>query len=500
VKTPFEASPPAQLVGTPTATGSRATASTASLPLANGTQELTFLVGAVDPTDSAGLCLVLDYDLGGVDYGRQRSSSRLRFLVADEVLDIPMGELDVPVPLRSYPSPPRLVKQSIGAAHDPPATLTRAVAASYALTLARPSIAQDDLHLSLLFNGAPLDHDDLGPLPGAPLFAPLARFRDFQTRYGETALAAIEAGAADAVQWVRDVVALVQDVATGWQAEGQSEQSDVARAGAPAAPPAPLTWDFVLRVPDQTKPNELLLRWNGRDAAPDAGWPVIEGTSGTPAPGGAMAYTLGSSANVTEPTLVWSDLSVVTNQSISAAAWTVRNESLAGCGGSQQPRTTNPSLVYGGSTAAFEAPAVPMLEVPGTLTIQSTSLDDAVSQLVTQVMQPLSPDAEVGWRLQVAYSFALAAAEGEPRTEVPVIVIRTSVTTAASPPAGVETPQQFATAIEAGLANWHRDFAPSDEGAVLLFSVTLFAASSDQPLARLLNIEAPVSQSGWWPA
>ncbi len=486
---------PAELVGTPSATGSRA----ATLPIADGTWELTFLVAPGDPAETGRLRLAPDLHLSGVDHGKQaRSSSRLGFLVSDAALAVPMGELDIPVPLRGYPSPPRLVEQSIAAAHDPPASLTRSVEASYTLTLASPSAAQDDVHLSLLFNGAALDRSEPGPAPDAPLLAPLARFNDFQERYGETAVAAIEAGAASAKQWLRDIVALARDVAAAWRGESQGESSDPVTGPAPAGSPAPFTWDFVLRVPDRRRPNELLLRWNGTGTAPDASWPAIEGAGGTPAPGGARAYTLGATANVAKPRLVWPDLSVVTNQRISAAAWIVRNESLAGWSDSQ--RTTDPSLVYRGPATSFEGPAVPRLEVPGGLTIQSTSLTDGVSQLVTQVLQPSAPDAQVGFGVDVRYSFATGPGEEQPRTELPVFRGRGEVTTAASPPPGVETPQQLATGIEEALATWHRELGPSDEDAAVLFSVTLFAAGGDHPLARLPDVELPVSQPGWWPA
>ena len=77
--------------------------------------------------------------------------------------------------------------------------------------------------------------------------------------------------------------------------------------------------------------------------------------------------------------------------------------------------------------------------------------------------------------------------------------MRTALTTAATPPARVETPEQLAAAIEGALASWHTDFSPSGASAALMFSLTLFAACTDQPLVRLLDVEAPVGQSGWWP-
>jgi hypothetical protein len=488
VQTDDPSSRPAELIGAPTAEAAGPHAlSAATLPLANGTPELGFLAAAVDPASSADLRLRALYHVSGVD-PLAHEWPLLHLVVDDDALHVPMGDLDVPVPLHAYPPRAQLVEQSIGAAHDPPATLSQAVEASYALTLARPSAAQDDLHISILLNGAPPEHDEREPLRGAPLLAPLARLLDFQTRYAKTAATAIRAGAPDAAQWARAVVALLEEVTAAWGTQGSTAETGTS------------TCDFVLRVPDQTKPNRLLLWRTGTNLTPDPGWPTIEGMEGAPAPDGAMAYTLGSSADGAQPTLVWTDLSVLTNQSISATARIVRNDCLAGGGRSHRPRTTNPSLVYRGPAVAFPAPAVPGLEVPGRLTIRSTSLGDAVTQLVTGVMQPSAPEAQVDWDLQVAYSFAPASGEGQPRSEVPVLRVRTSVTTAATPPPDVRTPAQYAAAIEEALADWHRDLAPSGEGAAVRFAVTLFATGGDRPLVRLPDVEAPVAQPGWWPA
>lgn len=72
------------------------------------------------------------------------------------------------------------------------------------------------------------------------------------------------------------------------------------------------------------------------------------------------------------------------------------------------------------------------------------------------------------------------------------------MSTAEAPAAGVETPQQLASALQGALKSWYGDFHPSDEGASLAFALTVFAANSQQPLARLFDIEAPISGPGWW--
>jgi hypothetical protein len=489
------------------------TISTATLPVTAGTGHLNFLVGAVNPTTQSDLCLEFAYGLSFLDHQFQTSeeqfgytpSSWLRFVVPDAdptgtapVLDVPMGQLDIPVPLRAYPSPPRLVTQAAVASVPGATAIADALLADYQLQVARPQVAQDDLHLSVEFNGADFSLKGAAD-SGGQLFAALADFEGFQTQYLQTATDAITHSGAAAAQWLTNIIQLVQAVADAWQADAAAPN---ALGGAPGAPqiPAPYTWDFMLQVPDESSPNVLLLAWAGAGAPPAGAWPTIEGAAGQPTQEpNVMQYTLPSGADVDAPTLVWPRLSVITVQSVSATAWIVRNETLAGCGGQTQKRQTNQDFVYSTATVTFASAVIPLLTVTGKLPIQAASVDDAVGQLVTQVMTPASPVSQVGWGLQVEYSFVLVSGQdGQLQTKLPVFLARTDVTTAAQPPAGVETAQQLADALRGALKSWYGDFHPSDTGASLLFALTVFAANSQQPLARLFDIEAPISGPGWW--
>jgi hypothetical protein len=523
VKNQFEASPsskapelfgnPSPALSTSNKTLNQYTISTAALPVKQGTGYLNFLVGAVNPTTQSDLCLRFAYDLGFLDHQFQTSeeqfgytpSSWLRFVVPDTdptgsspVLDVPMGQLDIPIPLRAYPSPPRLVRQAAVASVGSPTNITDALLANYQLALARPLVAQDDLHLSIEFNRAAAGLKGAADA-GGQLFAALANFQTFQAQHLQTATDAITRNGAAAGQWLADIVQLVQAVADAWQAVPASPQVLASEVDEPPIP-APYTWDFMLQVPDESNPSVMMLTWTGDGAPPADAWPTIETASGqTTQQPNVMKYTLPGGANLDEPTLTWAGLSVITVQSVSASAWIVRNETLAGCGGQTQPLETNPAFVYSTGTVTFASPVIPLLEVGGTLTIQASSVDDAVNQLVTQVMTPTSPASQVGWGLQVEYAFLLVTGQsGQLQTKLPVFLARTDVSTAETPAAGVETPQQIVSALQGALKSWYGDFHPSDEGASLAFALTVFAANSQQPLARLFDIEAPISGPGWW--
>jgi hypothetical protein len=507
------------------------TVSTAVLPITNGTGYLNFLVGTVDPGGDADLKLAFSYDIGFLDHRFQTSeeqygylpSSWLRFVVSDTdpnnttppALDVAMGTLDIPIPLRAYPLPPRLISQIAQTTNPTPTTIPQALEWNYNLQLARPLIAQDDLHLTILGNGQTLNRT-VGTEQGTNLFNALASFQDFQTRYFLQAIPAILANTSPAANWLGDIVSLVQAVATAWQP--QAEEETVTTDAPSTTSPAPFEWAFILQVEHETEaPNTLILTWNG-DPAVTFSWPTmyippavagepITEVSGVPVPGSTppqCTYTLLPAEPPVEViNIVWSALSVITVQSLSAAAWIERNETLI------EGQPTNPEFVYSTQTVSFQDPLVPLLQVPTRLLIANTkSPVDAVNQLVTQIMQPLTPTSQVGWSLEAGYSFVLVASTpgqlptpGELATRLPVFLVKTAITTASSapaPPPIVQTMQDFESALVAALNTWHANFHPSDSNASLLFEVTLFASGTQQPLARLLDIEIPISGASWW--
>lgn len=511
-------SQPPDFYGTPSPTSGairQYTISNALLPITNGSAFLNFMVGATAPGSSADLELPsFNYDIGFIDHRFQTSeekfgylpSSWLRFVVPDTdpnntplpVLDVAMGALDIPIPLRAYPSPPSLISQlaqpRFPAPTNPPTTIPEALQWNYVLQLARPLVAQDDVHLSVLANGAKVERT-VGTELGNNLFSALAAFQDFQTRYLQPAITAIQTGTTvePAKTWLGDIVTLVQAVATAWQPVGEKAQPQ-AVADTPVANPAPTTWDYTLQVPDETKP-VITLTWN--DAGTTPIWPTINEIAGVPVANSnppECTYTFTTLPDVLK--LVWSALSVITVQNLSTAAWIERNESLV------QGQTTNPAFVYGTQTVSFKDPLVPLLSIPTTLKLlNTTSVTDAVTQFINQVMQPLTPASEVGWGLEAGYRFLLVGTPGPQslNSRLPVFLVRTELTTAtppATPPP--ESLQNFGTELIAALKGWHQNFHPSDTNASLLFELTLFASGTQQSIARLLDVEVPISGPGWW--
>jgi hypothetical protein len=520
VRGPFatgESSRPPELFGTPSpAAGNAAqyTFTSASLPLVDGDGWLTYLADVVHPTQHSDLCLPFSYEVGFVDHSFETSeeqfgyvpSTWLRFVLPKldpgdgkrAVLDVDMGTLDVPVPLRAFPSAPRLVSQAMTAMNPGSTALGDLVLATYSVTVGTPTVAQDVLHLTVLGNGAVLDRPDSPSSSPPALFAPLAQFQDFQLSHLETAREAIATGSKDAATWLAAIIDRVRAVADAWPTLPKAGLG-VEAGEAQAPPPLPFTWSFALQIADETSA-EITLSWTGDGQGPPPGaWPQINGVSPTGSDPLTRMYKL-TAPLPDELSLSWPELSIVTHQKMTSAAWIDRNEKLGGaCPGAPPHPNTNPDLVYSTATISFAEPIVPLLQVPQKLTLTSSSLADATSQLVGGIITPTQPDAQVGWGLETAYAFTLVPGEPPLDSRLPVFLARTSVSTAGSPPNAVDTIDGLAKKLAAQLDRWYEAQRPAPTSARLLFGLTLFAAGTDQAILRLDDIEAPIAASGWWP-
>lgn len=160
-------------------------ASAFKIPLAGGNSLLTYTFRTRDAGSQAHVPLKLEYrpthiehEIGGVPGVEEyQASSWLTFI--DALPAIATANLDIPIPLRAYPTPPSLQSQSAVPAdpqRDPNATLTKAKEWTYRFVFARPHAAQDRIDANVRFN-VPLDAGFQGRLTAEQpdLFVMLAR-------------------------------------------------------------------------------------------------------------------------------------------------------------------------------------------------------------------------------------------------------------------------------------------------------------------------------------
>ncbi|WP_176716467.1 hypothetical protein, partial [Aeromonas sp. EERV15] len=106
----------------------------ARIPLVSGSNWITFLFSTHDPTAEASLKLDLACDVGFVQHAEQPTEARygvipaswISMVVSDDTdYHLPMGLVDIPIPIRAYPSSPKL--SSPVAARSSPQTLADAL-------------------------------------------------------------------------------------------------------------------------------------------------------------------------------------------------------------------------------------------------------------------------------------------------------------------------------------------------------------------------------------
>jgi LysM repeat protein len=474
--------------------------STAKVPLAPGTQRLTFTVAVKQPETERTLSLDLRYAVteiehaianvdGIADYQRSSWLTLLRpqTLAANESI----GPLAVPVPLRANPSPPTLLTQgaaaSGGGGGDETSILDRLKRWDYTFGFEHPSADQDTRFVKVMFNTSPSGdaRERAGNLEA--LFGALAQFVSVHPALQAdlSALPTLAPGAgtatsANAVAVFADLVhrvagALVPlptepmlgDDGTGVTLEYTVTADAEARTMTltlAAPPPASVGWPDVYALL-QEHTHQLV----GANVAPTAS---------------ARSYSYPADVSPSAPAYVWrfAGLDVTRLQSAVSAMWVVRNQNLGGLGA----RSVNDDFVYRTASVAFASPVVPLLL--SRLAVPIGSLDQPVASALEAVFEDLlgSPPGS-SWSAQVklaaCYGYSLGEG-GALSALLPIFLISRQAVTS-------EGVTAFATEVEDLLARWSATEGPNPQGGAYIFELALHAAqppTTGPPVLDLQNL------------
>ena len=475
---------------------------------------LTFLAGAVHPTDKADLCLRFSYDMGFIQHYFEESeeafdytpSSWLRFVLPSTdpngttppALNVPMGQLDIPIPLRAYPSPPRLIQQLSIASNPQPASIEDALKWNYTLTVQRPVAAQDDLHIEVEFNAV---ENGLKAKAGTggTLFEALAQFNK---QYPLIDTGAISKQAANADNWLKDITELVTNVSTAWKSHVEIQNKPTTLMDATdTVIPAPVVWNYILQIPDENPDGAKVVTmwWNGPKGSTPPAWPTMGGVAGQQIQTDPVTYQYTLADDQWDQLQIsWENLNVVSMQSAETSAFIKRNETLSGCGGKKASSPTNPAFVYTTDTVTFANPIVPLIAVNTPIAIQTSSVASTiVSDMVEKIMPdaPVGDPSQIGLNIGTSYQFSLTDML---TINLPVLVAISELSNAPTMPEGFSGPSAFGNNVVKSVVQWHTEINPSDKKSSLLFDVTIFAANSQQPIAQLSNVTASISGTDWW--
>lgn len=485
---------------------------------------LTFLATVKTPEDQIVLNLdpvwrishiEHDFEPGEKTYG-YLPSGWLKFVLppADDAspLNLALGPVNVPVPLRRYPKPPALVSQvaapppagGVGpAATDDPIqdAIRAAMKWPFTFTLSKgEQAAQDDLWVTSTFNQPigwqPQATDSPGPLTNLTV-----ALLQFQAGFDSVAplLGQLETNGPQAPQLIKILTNLVGQVvaaltpplelATPMPVE---KLIWVLRYNPSAGPPP--TWTLFGRVDPVGAATPLLFPTISGTAPSEQ--PVVAPPDQAPDANAWMQVSYAfPGGQVPDPLVMAIDgLDLLTDQTVVGSAFVTRNADLGAA--------VNPLLVYRTPEVSFSNVIVPFVEVTQTLTGPASG--PPLVQLLESVLTPFAnvgagvgPDRVV--RLAAAYNYPIVSPAGGGG---PLIATLPAILNAGEPlgddPAALAQP--FADALQ----QWGQAVPLPRSNASFSISVSLFVnvatgTETKQPLPLLTLDRIDLNIPPGWP-
>jgi LysM repeat protein len=495
--------------------------------------QLNLLLSVKQRAQHRRLLVNLDFQLTGLEHGIEHApfttgyekSDWLQFIHPIEdppiaaTIDTNVGQVDIPVPLRAYPMPPRLIGQSAQPTFDhisptePLATqIQKAKAWTYLAIFETGEAAQDLVYLKIGINFATAtslsfsNEDD-----------PFDALAEFNANYPAIAadlanlllppdvLAGNQAKLKAARSAVQAMTTIAQGIANHWGPIAPADASAVADKD--VIPQQSFTFRMETRSRSGARDIELmdalvLIRdsgtnsWGPNDKIPKLGYIDHQGqltplkTPEVP-PGPTPSELLYEfeqdvPAFVRRSYAIWyENLDAAVLQNARLSAWLTRNNVLV------PGTTTNPKFVYRTPETHFYDIATPALFWQQTIKIGAgpvAGLQDAVRTLFTDLLGSSPGSATTQEKLALRYGFQLAAPAGNdtgPVSDdeiVPLIPVffRPLFTYAAT------TPSEVQNAVDTWLAE--NPLAPN-QTALFSLDLTMFSTLTSDRIQPLLELK-----------
>ena len=514
------------------------TLSPESLDLTPGRQQrFSILASAQRPAMHADIAVSdLQYHIASLEHDIESSeqacgyvpSSSLTFVLPDARADFTpqIGNVRIPIPLRSFPPDPVLKSQKASAQFAEPATIAQALDWRYEMQVRQPTSQQDDLLITVTFN-EPLDagrewqadaatiyHEGTGTLFQAlgrfaaeyPVIQPdlkkIKSSKPGEVNHGLTA-----------VHRFTEHITSVAETWSDWPITGMERYLPPNKKGENGSPDI-VSWQY--RIIIRTSRTLIVQNISDHSDIPSALRPTF-GITGYQLKKSSGRYHLfeTDSDDHDALTFYWENLFVVSHQSARGTAQIERNFDLNKKEWPPKPgHAVNSAFVYRTEPVTFKNPIVPMIEPqspPGLGLGPQSTLADGVGALFRDLEQESTRQHVdvVPFRLVVDYKYELVDGIN---TQLPVFLIRENLHTDIQSKTHTDTQDKLHTdtqkEVVAGkvegehlklhlhnqLVDWliaaHADCLP----ASFYFNLTLFAtiSTSQLPLAILNNLEAPI--------
>lgn len=530
------------------------TAKVSLAPEAGKPPHLTFLMHVEHEARYRKLFLNLNYVINEIEFdirdveqaGDYRPSSWLSFILPigsgrgrDQGVDTHIGQVQAPLPLRSYPTPPLLVGQSAAVSHPQANTISLARRWDYRFDFETRNADQDTNHIEVTFNrkADPGGELSISDPTKARLLRALAQFvtvwpdlkQDLAQLTGlpyatqnktaavaVTTLRTLARNVADAFangfdaavgpQWPTEVHAYRLLTGIDPNANTLRDVTFVPETPLGMTAMGPILWPDGVFLKSATAPT---------GPGPDSGYVEL-----TQAGTGYYLYPPGLPADQrTTLRLLYRDRDVIRNKNVWSGVYVARNQNLIANGplgpkGVTGAVATRSDFVYRTPMVRFIDPLTPFVANSSAMNIDSLtgpapptpkrSLADHLNNMIDAVLelQPWSPvQAESILQLLVSYTFTLAGEGAGEDSLVATVPIRLAPMRSITP----DVRRRLVAELSADLKQWRATNQPSGAEAFLGFDASVFTETPlpsgdggiQKPILRLDTLILPIDAIDW---
>ena len=499
--------------------------SAAKLPLDSGQSYLTFFFDTKSPEKFEDICLELTYQVNELEhdiasipgFDGYQASAWLSFILPidstqpfDPIQDAnKIGDVDIPIPLRTYPMPPSLVLHRAEADPDSLKNLAQVREWQYTYVYEHLDVAQDAIETKIHYNTIPTTSTSQ-PLKSTPhpLFAPLVNFAHVYPQLLPDLRRLTDAnpdGSKDAINSAIDVLEqLTGEIAKDWRSwaiqpndhgttlnVADYEINEQIPLNDPAAKVVEITrMNHANPFPRVTLPKYRPAPCEPTPSPDNLEQATYEFKSATPEE--ITQEPIFGESSIPDRILSIPDLDAIQQQNVWGSIWLTRNKHLS------NSFATNSAFVYQTPEVRFSNMVTPLLVNTQRWDIAlldspdgdrvKRSLPDHLEQLMTV---PLPATSDKPYDLQIAcrYAFALATSTDNSSDLLSTLpVLLTPRFTIAQGTSLLEATETIRNKLSKDIEAWQSGYQPVQNGGMYLFSLSIFSNLASNSNSEIINM------------
>lgn len=465
------------------------TFSNASLPLPAlpGNSNTHFLVSSRHPQTKSSLELKLDYRTTAFDYRFHKDEERYGFIPStwlhfvlpanendSDALLSPIGDCEIPLPIRSFPGTPQIFAlEQVASAK--PQDIQSALKWSAKVSVSLPEAAQDEVFLYLNFSEATTNaqtntiQPDAKPEP-ANLFEALAQFRDQYPAWKAKITDPVQLSKLQK-QDVKTIAGLFKTVAGKWKTLPDATEDNLPVLGRE---------DLRLKITYDADTQQVTV--------------VPVGSKGKPKPLPAgMTITSAKSTTLNAVDITINGLTLLSHQTLDAYAFTQRNTELV------NGVATNPDFIYQTPLMKFPSKLVPYVESAQEISIDKSTLTEALKDFFDAMTDEFTGKLQFSLAVGNSLIVSLPAGNGNALTATAPLFFSEVLGTVDATGAILVNAANYRSSLKDQVINSQGPSKGAYTQEVSL-GLVIFSSFSETliPILRLSNITMSVSGGSNW--